>query len=55
VKILVADDDPVSLRMMERMLGQSSYEVVAIEDGREAVHELPKPTTSAGIDRLDGA
>jgi two-component system, cell cycle response regulator len=43
VKILVADDDPVSLRMMERMLGQSGYEVVAVKDGREAVHELSKP------------
>jgi two-component system, cell cycle response regulator len=43
VKILIADDDPVSLRMMERMLGNSGYEVVAVRNGREAVTELSQP------------
>jgi two-component system, cell cycle response regulator len=43
VKILVADDDPVSLRMMERMLEKSGYEVVAVKNGREAVSELSHP------------
>jgi two-component system, cell cycle response regulator len=42
VKILVADDDPVSLRMMEKMLQQSGYEVVTAKDGRQAVDELSK-------------
>jgi diguanylate cyclase (GGDEF)-like protein len=40
VKILVADDDPLSLRMMERMLQQSGYEVITVEDGRQAVQAL---------------
>lgn len=40
MKILVADDDPLSLRMMERMLQQSGYEVITVEDGRQAVQAL---------------
>jgi PleD family two-component response regulator len=42
VKILVADDDPVSRRMIERMLQQSGYEVVTVKDGRQAADELSK-------------
>jgi two-component system cell cycle response regulator len=48
VKILVADDDPLSLRMMERVLQQSGYEVVTVEDGRRAASAL----CSAGGPRL---
>jgi two-component system, cell cycle response regulator len=40
VKILVADDDPVSRRLMERILQQSGYEVIATENGRQAADEL---------------
>ena len=43
MKILIADDGPVSLRMMERTLQQSGYEVVTARDGREAARELCKP------------
>jgi PleD family two-component response regulator len=43
MKILIADDGPVSLRMMERTLQQSGYEVVTAHDGREAARELCKP------------
>jgi two-component system cell cycle response regulator len=42
VKILVADDDPVSRRLMERILQQCGYEVVLVENGRQAVHELAR-------------
>lgn len=42
VKILVADDDPVSRRLMERTLEQSGYEVITAKDGRQAVAELSK-------------
>jgi two-component system, cell cycle response regulator len=48
VRILVADDDPVSLRMMERMLERSGYEVTTARDGREAVDIL----SGAGAPRL---
>jgi two-component system, cell cycle response regulator len=48
MRILVADDDPVSLRMMERMLQNSGYEVIAVDNGRQAVRELSK----AGRPRL---
>jgi two-component system, cell cycle response regulator len=43
VKILVADDDAVSLRIMERMLRQSGYEVIAVNNGREAARILADP------------
>jgi two-component system, cell cycle response regulator len=40
VKILVADDDPVSRRLMQRILQQSAYEVIPVENGRQAAYEL---------------
>jgi two-component system cell cycle response regulator len=48
VKILLADDDSVSRRLMERMLQRSGYEVIAAKNGREAVREL----TATGGARL---
>jgi len=36
MRILVADDDPVSCRLMQRMLERSGYEVVIATDGRAA-------------------
>jgi two-component system cell cycle response regulator len=42
VKILVADDDPVSRRLMERILQQSGYEVIPAENGMQAVRELAR-------------
>ena len=42
MRILVADDDPVSLRIMERTLLKSGYEVMTVENGRHAVIELSK-------------
>lgn len=48
MKILVADDEPLSLRMMERVLQQSGYEVVTVTDGRQAASAL----CSAGGPRL---
>jgi two-component system cell cycle response regulator len=40
MKILVADDDPVSRRMMQRMLERNGYEVSVVSDGRSAFREL---------------
>jgi diguanylate cyclase (GGDEF)-like protein len=48
VKILVADDDPVSLRMIERMLQHIGYEVIAADNGRKAADIL----STAGGPRL---
>uniref|UniRef100_E6QMD7 Response regulator receiver modulated diguanylate cyclase n=1 Tax=mine drainage metagenome TaxID=410659 RepID=E6QMD7_9ZZZZ len=42
MKILVADDDPVSRRLMERLLQQSGYEVITAENGRQAADELAR-------------
>jgi diguanylate cyclase (GGDEF)-like protein len=44
MKILVADDGPVSLRMMERMLLQNGYEVIAVQDGEQAARILCEPS-----------
>jgi len=40
VKILVADDDPVSRRLTEATLGRAGHEVVTAQDGREAWEAL---------------
>jgi diguanylate cyclase (GGDEF)-like protein len=40
LKILIADDDPVSRRLMERILQKSGYEVVTSENGEQALEVL---------------
>jgi diguanylate cyclase (GGDEF)-like protein len=42
MKILVADDDRVSRRLMERMLQQNGYEVITAENGQQVVDALTK-------------
>ena len=39
-KILVAEDDPVSRRRLEALLGKWGYQVVSVADGVEALHIL---------------
>jgi CheY-like chemotaxis protein len=38
-KVLVADDSPLVLRMIEKMLTSAGYEVATAHDGREAVEK----------------
>jgi diguanylate cyclase (GGDEF)-like protein len=40
MKILVADDDVLSRRLMERMLTRNGYEVITAENGRQAAEIL---------------
>src|SRR5215471_563182 len=40
MKILIADDDPVTLRRLEKTLADWGYEVQAASDGEEAWHCL---------------
>ena len=40
MRILIADDEPVSLRMLEKTLQRAGYEVTAVRNGREAVEKL---------------
>jgi two-component system, cell cycle response regulator len=40
MKILIADDDAVSRRLMERMLQHGGYEVITAANGRAAAREL---------------
>lgn len=43
MRILIADDEPVSLRMLEKTLQRAGYEVTAVRNGRAAVEELCRP------------
>lgn len=43
MKILIADDDAVSLRMLEKTLERAGYEVTAVSHGRKAAEELCRP------------
>lgn len=40
MRILIADDEPVSLRLLEKTLQRAGYEVTAVRNGREAVEQL---------------
>lgn len=42
MKILLADDDHLSRRIMERMLRSNGYDVVTAENGRQAMEELSR-------------
>jgi len=43
VKILIADDDAVSRRLLEKTLEREGYEVLAVENGRLALAQLSLP------------
>jgi two-component system cell cycle response regulator len=43
MKILIADDDPVSRLLMQRTLEKFGYDIVLAEDGRRAVEILSEP------------
>lgn len=40
MRILIADDDPMSLRLIQRTLERDGYEVTAVENGRLAADQL---------------
>ena len=43
IRILVADDDPVSLRVLQKMLEKWGHEVIVARDGTEAWQVLTSP------------
>jgi two-component system cell cycle response regulator len=43
MKILIADDEQVSRRMLQRLLTMWGYEVIAADDGKRAWEELNRP------------
>jgi diguanylate cyclase (GGDEF)-like protein len=43
MKILIADDEEVSLRMLQKTLERDGYEVIAVRDGRKAAERLCDP------------
>jgi len=42
MRILLADDDLVSLRLIERMLQNNGYEVMTVDNGKDAVRALSR-------------
>ena len=42
MKILIADDDRISRRLMERTLQKSGYDVITVADGKHAIDELSR-------------
>lgn len=43
MKILIADDDSLSRRLLEKTLQRAGYDVVAVEDGKRAFEQLCQP------------
>jgi diguanylate cyclase (GGDEF)-like protein len=43
LKILIADDDTMSRRLLEKTLERAGYEVIAVENGRLALQQLSLP------------
>jgi two-component system, NtrC family, sensor kinase len=43
VKILIADDEPMSRRLLEKTLEREGYEVIAVDNGRLALQQLSLP------------
>jgi two-component system, cell cycle response regulator len=43
MKILVADDDRLSRKLMEKILTRAGYDVIAVENGRKASEQLCHP------------
>jgi two-component system, cell cycle response regulator len=43
LKILIADDEALSRRLLEKTLERAGYEVLAVENGRLAVEQLNRP------------
>lgn len=41
-RVLIADDDPLTRRLLERTLGHAGYDVVAVDNGRKALEHLSK-------------
>ena len=43
MKILIADDEPLSRRVLQSFLAKWGYEVVSVEDGNAAWEQLQAP------------
>jgi DNA-binding response OmpR family regulator len=43
MKVLIADDEVLSRRLLEKTLQKAGYEVLAVPNGSAAVRELCKP------------
>ena len=47
MRILVADDDPIGRRLLERALGKSGHDVVVVPNGADAWQVLSAPDPPA--------
>lgn len=53
MKILIADDDPLSRRLLEKTLLRAAYEVVSVADGRQALKALTDSEDAPRLALLD--
>jgi len=58
-RVLVVDDDPSMLAVLQQLLGEEGFEVIYALDGREALNEITKHepdlvVTDIMMPRLDG-
>lgn len=54
-RILIADDDPISLHVIKKYLATAEYDVIAVQDGREAwklLQESPENFAVVIADRI---
>jgi two-component system, cell cycle response regulator len=47
MKILIADDEALSRRLLEKTLLRAGYEVLTVVNGRQAVEKLSQPDALA--------
>ena len=43
MKILIADDEPLSRRLLEKTLERAGYEVISVANGKQALEALSRP------------
>jgi DNA-binding NtrC family response regulator len=53
--VLVAEDEPQLLRLMERLLARAGYEVVSARDGEQALSAIAAHRDRIGVAVLDAA
>ena len=49
-RVLVADDDPLTVKVIEQHLGKSGFEVVSVGDGEQAIAQMDEDVAVALLD-----
>lgn len=49
IKVLIADDDPSIRMMLKSILEVEGYQVIAVENGKEAINQIEKDNFTANL------